>query len=71
MIESTVLNLEALGNTILAHSNLNSNLFEVNNTLDGQSNNGCGCPIKPIDPLNSTQYSEFYYQSSEIDLFSN
>ena len=71
MIESTVLNLEALGNTILVHSNLNSNLFEVNNTLDGQSNNGCGCPIKPIDPLNSTQYSEFYYQSSEIDLFSN
>ena len=72
MIDSNVLNLPGLENAILDRSNLNSNLFEVNNSIiDGQSSNGCGCPINPIDPLNPIKTSDIDWASSDIYPYEN
>lgn len=51
--------------------NLNSNLFEVNDAINGQLRNSCGCFIKPIDPLNPVQFLEGSFKTSKTDLFSN
>lgn len=71
MIESNLLNLQSLENPILDRFNQNSNFFEVNNTINGQLNNGCGCPIKPVYPLNPIQSSVVNFESSESYLFYN
>ena len=63
--------LENLDNVILDHLNLNSNLFEVNDAINGQLRNSCGCFIKPIDPLNPVQFLEGSFKTSKTDLFSN